>query len=97
MGAGDEGSQVIQRRHAGPLGLIGISGVALEVGDLNSADSVGRVPIDLRSVPLKVGAKGCADGHNSRVGRCRRMSLKLARRFSGRCRVASVADLIERE
>lgn len=31
MGAGDEGSQVIQRRYAGPLGLIGISGVALEV------------------------------------------------------------------
>jgi len=31
MGAGDEGSQVIQRRNAGPLGLIGISGVALEV------------------------------------------------------------------
>ena len=31
MGAGDEGSQVIQRRNAGPLGVIGISGVALEV------------------------------------------------------------------
>jgi len=31
MGAGDEGSQVIQRRNAGPLGVIGISGVVLEV------------------------------------------------------------------
>jgi len=40
MGAGDEGSQVIQRRNAGPLGVIGISGVALEVPPTGAVCSV---------------------------------------------------------